>query len=483
MRDIQLEFEDVSRIHNKKLRGKKFEEILEKLFKHENFTVIRNSKVAKPRQTDLLADNNQIFLLIEAKWQQQKLDVSNIDDMRSRLKRVRSDIVGVIFSMSDFRDTAVHEVEADRSREILLFSSLEIRAVVNGEINLLNLINRKRDDLLRYGKVWFFQPHTRTRVARKLRAAKGLFHINGKIFPSLGSISENSNILFFTHSIPDTSWGASLGGQAVALNLQFDLNSVKDLHQLLIQIDTKFGLSNAGSFSIHQLNASWLGFGAINFVKEVSQWRARYQQIKLERFHHSEDFSYFDALQDGWILLTGRQRVNNIRGSELHDTELIIQLPGIPVDITPFLQFCRDTNNAHARFYNVGYHQLFTMRLKKSIRLDIVGKIISKENSRHNYVNGVIAKNPFFKNSKIPKGLIKDNSPFHELTSLEFLICDLKDWHDLEDKIDQYDLLRLEGFQAETAIIIRPTCTWRNIIDPSKSRKIFNHRNPLRNKD
>src|SRR5574341_583088 len=138
MHDLRQQFEDVSVIENKKHRGRKFEEFLEALFKQEGFDVSRNPKVAKPRQTDLFAVYDQLSILIEAKWQQKEIDVSDIDDIRGRLGRVASDIVGAIFSMSDFRDTAIREVEADRRREILLFSAFEICAIVNGETNLFN---------------------------------------------------------------------------------------------------------------------------------------------------------------------------------------------------------------------------------------------------------------------------------------------------------------------------------------------------------
>ncbi|MCI0615753.1 hypothetical protein L0244_22440, partial [bacterium] len=407
--------------------------------------------------------------------------VSDIDDIRSRLGRVASDIVGAIFSMSDFRDTAIREVEADRRREVLLFAAFEIRAIVNGETNLLNLITRKKDELRRFGHVWLFQRYVKTQSLIKLRSAKGLLCVNGKFLSALSSRSQNSNLLFAL-SIPDTRWGYSLGGQAVALNLHLDLINTKDLHQLLALIDERFGLSDTGSFSIHQSKASWFGFGAENFVKNVLQWEARYQQINLDNFHHSESFSYFDAFKDGWIFLTGQQRVN-LRKSEFAYTDLIILLPGIPVDITPYLRLCRDTNNTEARFYNVGYHQLFSMRLKKHIRLETEGEIVSVGGEIHNLdtnVSGLIAQNPFFNNPKLQKELLndKDNDlPYRELSSSEFLICDLLDWHDAGDIIDQYDLLRMEGFQVGNAFIIRPWCTWRNIIDPSgKNRKIPNRR-------
>lgn len=464
------QFDNISAIHDRSKRGREFEVLLVNLFKEHGFEVSKNPQGAKPRQTDLIAFSNQGTILIEAKWQQRKINVSDVDDMRSRLRRMPLDIIGAIFSLSEFSREAIREIEADRTREVILFAPQEVATICKGKANLLQVIRRKRDALRIQGRVWFYQPNPKTHSL--LREGTERLLISGKSLTSIVSTTENSNLLF-ARRLPDTSWGG-FGGQGVALTLQLDLASVENLRNFLVLIDERFGLSDVGSFSIHQTAASWFGIGAVNFIREASRWEKRYQEIGIERPHHSEDLVYFDSFKDGWLALSARQRIGK-EWTEIDTAEALIQLPGIPVDLNPFVELCRDTNNIDARFHIISNSEFYSVRLKKPIQLDVQGEIVQIEDRlgfSDKVVSGLIVKNPFFKNPKLLQELIKDAySPFLTLNSSEFMICTLRDWYDFGSVIDKVDLLLLEGCWAGQDAIIRPTCTWRNILKAHNSKK------------
>jgi hypothetical protein len=145
----------VSRIKNPRTRGYRFQSLLQEFLLSCRFDVNANPGCAKPRQTDISASYDDLHLLIEAKWESKKLDVSDIDDLRSRLRRVAPHVVGCIFSMSCYTHQAIQEVEQDRTREILLCNADELEeCFLNGK-GLLDLLKYKRKMLAIHGRVWF----------------------------------------------------------------------------------------------------------------------------------------------------------------------------------------------------------------------------------------------------------------------------------------------------------------------------------------
>src|SRR5262245_52866661 len=98
-------------------RGREFEIEIATLLRAASFRVVENAGVARPRQTDLYAQCEGLDLLVEVKNQQRKVDVSDIDALRSRLHRTTADVVGAIFTTSKLTAGAIKAIEADRTRE------------------------------------------------------------------------------------------------------------------------------------------------------------------------------------------------------------------------------------------------------------------------------------------------------------------------------------------------------------------------------
>src|SRR6202008_234237 len=76
------------------------------------------------------------------------------DALRSRLSRAPADVVGVVFSTSGLTKGAVEVIEANRSREILVVTGLEIGLLRSGEQSVVALLERKREALRAHGRFW-----------------------------------------------------------------------------------------------------------------------------------------------------------------------------------------------------------------------------------------------------------------------------------------------------------------------------------------
>jgi hypothetical protein len=331
----------------------------------------------------------------------------------------------------------------------------------------------KRALLRTDGIAWFYEGQKRIKTSHKLEKNSKFFFKRGEFL--ISSASESSDMIecLFARTIPDTNWG-NYGDHSALLQLDLDINNIDDLEEVLCLIDELFGLSNEGSYSIKQWNISWFGFGASNFLFDakigIDVTRKPPKQI-----HHSESLSYFDSFLHGWMLLNCDQRVwiDKERESMIHHAEILIQLKGVPLDLSLLRRFCREVHNEDARFYQTTYHKIFHRRLKNPIKLEVVGEVVQARmfpKDSELAVNGVVAKNPFFKRKKLPKELLDDdNFLVKQLCKIEFLIGAVSDWYDLGDEMDAFDLFELEAMQAGDVIVFRPVCTWRNILKRKKN--------------
>jgi hypothetical protein len=451
-------------------RGRDFEAEVAKFLSAAGFDVTMNAKAARPRQTDLYAKRDGVDLLVEAKNQKRNIDVSDIDAIRSRLNRTPSDIIGAIFTTSRLTPRAVEAIETDRTRLVLAFVKEEIEHLRAGTQNLSALIDRKREELRINGRAWFGTEIHSEFVGVKLPRGNVEFRIGGAVSSHFESRSDFGGA-FFALRIPD-SGGGTTAGEGARLPIRLTLNTVGDLRNILGYLHRKFGLSSNGMFSIQQSGSSWHGAGAENFLRAVEGWRERYAQSPSKAFHHSEEFIYFDQFRDGWMELSSQQRIDwGSRGSFLHRSELVIQLPGVPVDTAPFLNLCRYTGNEWANFEYIGQRWTSKVRLKKPLTLDAVGTIVNqvslaeRDPIRERIVIGIIARNPFYGRKSLPQELLKsDISPLHELNETELLVCSLKDWYEDGDVVDHYVLQGFEVTVGGVGHVIRPFGTWNNMV-------------------
>ncbi len=280
-------------------RGRDFEVEIAEFLRAAGFGVISNARVAAPRQTDLFARSGDVDLLVEVKHRDRKIDVSDIDALRSRLNRVAPEVVGAIFTRSALTKNAIRAIELDRTREILVFVRQEIEQLYSQPGFLRSLLDRKRSELRVQGRVWFGGSLHNEFANVPLPSGSVEFRMGEEAQAYFESKSHFAGA-FFAFQIPAPGWG-TLGGEGARLALRLELHRVEDLRNILGYIHQKFGLSNDGMFLIQQSQCCWHGVGAENFLRSLEQPMPRYSSSHSKEFHHSEECIYFDRFRDGWL--------------------------------------------------------------------------------------------------------------------------------------------------------------------------------------
>jgi Holliday junction resolvase len=451
--------------------GRDFEVEIAEFLRAAGFEVTKNAKVARPRQTDIFARNQGNNLLVEAKNQKRKVDVNDVDSLRSRLNRTSSDIVGVIFATSGLTQGAIEAIEIDRRREILAFVTEEIESLRSNETNLQVLIERKRSELRVNGRAWF---GTETH-SEFLDAELPLCNVRFRWRESISSyfeLASDFNGPFFSLEIPGSGYGNL--GAGVRLSIRLALNTARDIRNIVGYLHEKFGLSSKGMFLIQQSHTSWQGVGINNLIQAIECWGERYANSASKAFHHSEVIVFFDQFRNGWMELSCQQRLNRSSGQTperafLHGAELVIQLPGVPVDTSPLVKLCQYTGNDWAIFEDIEEPWSATIVLRTPIRLEPVGLVVNKEpifeGDERDTVVGVVGRNPFYKKKKLPSELLEAGAgSLAELVIAELLICSLKDWYEDGDVVDHYVLEGFEVTVGGVGRIIRPFGTWNRLI-------------------
>ncbi len=465
--DLERGFDTLLGEDDKHQRGYQFQKWLRDVLLHAGFEVHANPRIAKPRQTDISARRAERDYLIEAKWRQAAVDVSDIDALRSRLNRTPSDVVGCFFSLADYGKTAIKAVEDDRTREILLFNAVEIQDLARSPSMLPQLIEDKRTSLRVHARVKFTGAGADDALPTEIQLpSSGLqFWCNGSAVDYVASSTDNMDILFTQEHLNPIG---SSEDPEFALRLDLDVRHLSELRDVLGMLHNHLHLSAAGTFAIHQTKASWHGAGAESFLASAGAWQSRYRATALEWFHHSEELHYVDEFRHGRLVLTARQRVGE--SVFLHSAEAELRLPGIPVDREPLLELCRKTGNRDA-FMTLCNTKSFEELPFRSNRTTIepLGLILSSEFAQERAVSGIIAKNPFFgKKSALTRAGLKHASQIEHLSSVEILCCSLKDWHDADDVIDEYYLTGIQSKWLGQALVIRPSCTWKSITNRAK---------------
>lgn len=441
--------------------GREFEDAVEELLRSAGFEVFRNPGAASPRQSDLFARKNNIDLLVEAKNQKRKIDVSNIDDLRSRLNRMSPEVIGIIFTTSDLTKPAIQEIEMDRRREIVVVIKEELERIRQGRQNLATLIDRKRDQLRIQGKVWFCLASFSEFLNVQFPHPTVIFRLAGKD-QTLIQFRSTLSGAFYSLEIPDPGWGL-LCGEGARISFRLSIYSARDLRDTFGYLQSKFGLSRNGMFVIQQRETCWQGVGIETFLQAVELWRFRYEENTSITYHNSETCRYFDRFSGGWMELSVQQVVSD-RSFFMH-SDLVMQLPGIPVDTASILNLSEYVCDRGAYFEHVMDRLTHRVRLKTPLDLTTIGLVLDSDPfSDKRLVIGVIARNPFYPGLKLPDEMQSENfSLLPDLHETELLICSLRDWYEDGLTVDKYVLQGFEMTIAGDGRVIRPFGTWNRI--------------------
>jgi hypothetical protein len=432
--------------------------------------VERNPGTARPRQTDLFANDGSRDYVIEVKWRTTEIGVDDVDGLLMRLRDVTSDVAGVVISMSDYTDSARERVLRHKGeREILLFAPFEVRALFDMRLRFSELAQKKREGLRRDGRVWFYTPE-RKGTPRLPISDETLYH--GKmVVDAIGGHGEFDTVVF-ARTIP-AFHGKSFNDLRARLALQLpEVDSVSALGWALDKVNRRLHLSGHGAFSVlnpGNPHRSWHGIGLERFLATLHAPDFRYQKGNQLHQHHTEVLAYFDSFEDGFVTLEADRR---LPGRAVHSVGLDIHMPGIPVDTGPFVRLCQELGARRAVFELTGGEHWSLepaadeVYLRKKLPLEVVGHIERRiepvfDKDLRTVISAIVARNPFSGRRDEVEKLVKTDSPIADmLFRPEFLICHLRDQLEPGDEVDGYHLVSVEAVAMERANVLRPTCTW-----------------------
>jgi hypothetical protein len=454
-------FEQLLKSDSPHQRGYSFEDLLSQFLCSNGFQVHPHSRAASPRRTDIFADYDGHSFVIEAKWRKKDVGADDIDALRSRLEETPPDVIGCIFSVSDFSRQAIERVKQKRTREILLFNAREIHGLFASKFSLSALLQKKRTQLRAHATVWF--EHAAGRRSKDSKAIEAIPSTTlfvqkaGNISPWVTKCSDRDEVVF-SHELPYVE--NSYFGDCVGFRVFLGSSSVEELRHVLGLANRHFRLSQKGSYSIHQTPYAWHGFGVRGFLKALESWRARYAEVRLQSYHHSEELAYFDQLDIGMFCLNARQQISN--APFIYSAEIQIRIPGVPVAAGPFQSFCKDLDIATGYFESLRDSETDTIDIRERIPLDRTQLVISVDGV-HQDISGAIVRNPFYMKPVPFNG--EHSTAISFLGQSEFIFCAMRDWLPVGCQPGTLVLQRVEATWVGHSPILRPVCTWEYSVD------------------
>lgn len=149
---LQQEFFTLVSAEAPQQRGFSLEKVLEglfALFELDPKASFRNTG----EQIDGAFSFDGIDYLLEAKWQQDPVPPKELDSLAGKLSRKLDNTLGLFLSVNGFSEDAV-KVHSSGRRLIILMDGSDLMAVLEGRIDLVQLLHRKRRKAAETGNIY-----------------------------------------------------------------------------------------------------------------------------------------------------------------------------------------------------------------------------------------------------------------------------------------------------------------------------------------
>lgn len=149
MQGVQAKIEEIKREYyqlvsstNPQARGFQLEKIMRELFNLFDLDPKASFKIMG-EQIDGAFTFENIDYLFEGKWQQEPADIQDLDAFSGKLVRKLENTLGLFLSINGFSEDAVKAHPTGR-RLMILMDGSDLMAVLEGRIDLIQLLLRKR---------------------------------------------------------------------------------------------------------------------------------------------------------------------------------------------------------------------------------------------------------------------------------------------------------------------------------------------------
>ena len=133
-------------------RGFKLEKVLKKLFLLFDLDPKASFRIIGEQIDGAFTFDNTDYLF-EAKWQQEPVGIKDLDGFSGKLTRKLDNTLGLFFSVNSFSEDAVKAHSSGR-RLMILMDGSDLMAVIEGRIDLIELLLRKRRHASQTGVIY-----------------------------------------------------------------------------------------------------------------------------------------------------------------------------------------------------------------------------------------------------------------------------------------------------------------------------------------
>ncbi|WBL43554.1 restriction endonuclease [Algoriphagus halophytocola] len=133
-------------------RGYQLEKLLKDLFNLFDLDSKASFKIVGEQIDGMFTFENNDFLL-EAKWHKDPIDISSLDSFSGKLSRRLENTLGLFISINGFSPDAIQAHSTGR-RLMILMDGSDLMAVLEGRIDLIQLLIRKRRYASQTGNIY-----------------------------------------------------------------------------------------------------------------------------------------------------------------------------------------------------------------------------------------------------------------------------------------------------------------------------------------
>ena len=152
LESLKKEFFDLVSAENPQQRGFSLEKILKSLFNLFDLDPKASFRLIGEQIDGAFSFEGTDYLL-EAKWQQDLVAAKDLDGMAGKLSRKLENTLGLLLSINGFSEDAVKAHSSGR-RLVILMDGSDLMAVLEGRIDLVQLLLRKRRKAAETGNIY-----------------------------------------------------------------------------------------------------------------------------------------------------------------------------------------------------------------------------------------------------------------------------------------------------------------------------------------
>lgn len=152
LEDLKIEYFNLVSSDNPQQRGFSLEKVLKGLFEIFDLDPKASFRISGEQIDGAFSFEGTDYLL-EAKWQQDPVIAKDLDGLAGKLSRKLDNTLGLFLSINGFSEDAV-KVHSSGRRLVVLMDGSDLMAVLEGRIDLVQLLLRKRRKAAETGNIY-----------------------------------------------------------------------------------------------------------------------------------------------------------------------------------------------------------------------------------------------------------------------------------------------------------------------------------------